>query len=355
MIRQKGNVMKAFIVEGQNRANIREVPIPELKKDEILCKVTYSGICGTDLAIYSGETNFVRDGLIKYPVRIGHEWSGTVEKIGSEVTKFKPGDRVVADNGVTCRECEACKEGRMSDCVDIKSVGTINCWDGSFAEYIVMPECHLYHLPDCINDINAATIEPLTVAYAGMTKYDIKPDTVVAVIGTGAIGLSAVALAKQMGAGKIISIGRTDSKLELARGVGATDTINNTVVDAAEEVMRMTSGHGADFVVETSGAEPTVQQAIDIAATRGFLAMIGFYEVNIDNLIFNRLVTKELTMKGIMGEFGLVPKIIEYMEKTGLSLEGMITQIIPFDEVSSYFEHHKEMHKRDIKVLVKIN
>lgn len=347
--------MKALIIEEQNKAVIKEVPVRELEPDEILCRVTYCGICGTDLAIYTGETNFVRDGLIKYPVRIGHEWTGVVDRIGSAVTKFKPGDRVVSDNGVTCRKCPACRRGDLAHCENIKSVGTINCWDGGFAEYIIMPEIHLFHLPDNIDDRNAATIEPLTVSYAGITKRKITPETIVAVIGTGPIALGIVALAKTMGAGRIIAVGRTDSKLQRCLDAGATDIVNNTRVDAGEEVYRITNGHGADFVLETSGATPTVQQAIDMAAEYGTLSMVGFYETEINGLIFNRMVTKRLNIIGVMGEFGLVPRIIDYMEKTGLNLESMITREIPFSEAPDYFLHHKEMHKQDIKVLVRIS
>lgn len=188
-----------------------------------------------------------------------------------------------------------------------------NCWDGGFAEYIIIPEIHLFHLPDSIDDRNAATIEPLTVSYAGITKREITPETIVAVIGTGPIALGIVALAKTMGAGRIIAVGRTDSKLQRCLEAGATDIVNNTRVDAGEEVYRITNGHGADFVLETSGAAPTVQQAIDMAAEFGTLSMVGFYETEINNLIFNRMVTKKLNIVGIMGEFGLVPKIIDYM------------------------------------------
>ncbi len=347
--------MKALIVEEQNRIALREVPVRTLEPDEVLCRVVYCGICGTDLAIYTGETNFVRDGLIRYPVRIGHEWSGVVAATGRDVTKFRPGDRVVSDNGITCRKCRACREGDMAHCEDIRSVGTINCWDGGFAEYIIIPEVHLYHLPDSIDDRNAATIEPLTVSYAGITKREITPDTVVAVIGTGPIALGIVALARTMGAGRIIAVGRTESKLRRCLEAGATDIVNNTQVDAGEEVYRITGGHGADFVLETSGAAPTVQQAIDMAAEYGTLAMVGFYETEIDHLIFNRMVTKRLNIVGVMGEFGLVPKIIDYMESTGLTLESMITREIPFAEAPDYFLRHKEMHKQDIKVLVKIS
>lgn len=346
--------MKALSIISQNHIQMQNVPEPALEPDEILCRVVYSGICGTDLVIYTGETNFVKDGLIKYPVRIGHEWSGYVEKTGIGVTKFKTGDRVVSDNGITCRKCAACLLGDMAHCEHSRSVGTIDCWEGSFAEYIVIPECHLYHLPDSINYKKGAMIEPLTVAYAGMIKYPITAETTVAVIGTGPIGMSALAIAQRMGAKSIVCIGRTDVKLEVAKKLGATHTININKADTAGEIARITGGKGIDFTVETSGAPSTVQQAIDITRTNGFIAMIGFYEINIDGLVINRLVTKGLTMRGIMGELGIVPPIIKYITESGLDLLPMVTNIIDFDDAVSYFENHREAHKKDIKVLVKI-
>jgi L-iditol 2-dehydrogenase len=348
-------MMNALVVEGKNRISQKQVAVPDLKDDEVLCRVIYSGVCGTDLAIYTGETNFVRDGLIKYPVRIGHEWSGYAEKIGRGVTGFKKGDRVVADNGIVCRKCPACLRKDYKNCADIRCVGTINCWDGSFAEYIVIPECHLYHLPDSISYKKGALIEPLTIAYSAMTKYKVTSGTTVAVIGTGPIGQSSVAIAAQMGADRIISIGRTQRKLDTARSLGATDTVNINETDAEAEIFRITNGRGADYVVETSGAETTVQQAIDIAAKRGTLSMVGFYETEINSLILNRLVTKELTMRGVMGELGTVPIIIDYIEQFGLDIEPMITRIIDLGSAVGYFEDHKKTHKEDIKVLVRIS
>ncbi len=345
--------MKALTVFSQHDIKMTEAEEPTLIADEVLCRVVYSGICGTDIAIYTGETNFVRDGLIKYPVRIGHEWSGYVEKVGSGVTKFKAGDRVVSDNGITCRKCPACLRGDMANCENNRSVGTINCWEGSFSEYIVIPECHLYHLPDEIDYKKGAMIEPLTVSYAAVTKYPIDIDTSVAVIGTGPIGMAAVALAVQMGAKTVVCIGRTDSKLETAKKIGATHTININTADAVEKIIEIT-GNGVDFTIETSGSPATVQQAIDITRPRGFISLVGFYETNINNLVLNNLVLKGLTMRGIMGELNIVPPIINYIVKSGLDLTPMITDIIDFDDAAGYFEDHTKRHKKDIKVLVKI-
>ena len=346
--------MKAITVLGQNNIVMRDEPVRELEPDEVLCRVVFTGVCGTDLAIYAGTTTFVTSGQIKYPVRIGHEWSGYVVKCGKDVTLFKEGDRVVSETAVACRKCEACKKGDFANCKHTRSVGTIDAWDGSYAEYVIFPESHLYHLPDEISYEQGAMIEPLQIAYAGMRKFTITRDSVVAVIGTGPIGMCCVALAKAMGAGKIIMIGRTDFKLEVAKKMGATDTINIRSVDAVAELMRITDGHGADCIAETSGANSTVQQCIAIAAKRAFVVMLGFYETKIDGLDFSDAIFKELTFRGIMGEWKLVPQIIDYIMKSGLTTMPMVTRTIDFDDCVSYFENHESTHKVDIKTLVRI-
>ena len=346
--------MKALIVEDINAIALKEVEIPPLKPDEILVKVVYAGVCGTDLAIFSGETSFVKEGLIKYPARIGHEWSGTVANIGAKVTKFKAGDRVVSDNAITCRECEACKSGNMAGCSNMKCVGTINCWDGSFAEYIIIPECHLHQLPDTISLKTAALIEPISIALGGTNKRKIDIETTVVIIGTGPIGLAAVALAKNAGAKSVIIIGRTTSKLDIALQVGASAVVNTSEKDAIKAVLELTNNHGADFIIETSGAKETIQLAIDIAAERGTISLIGFYETNIDGLVIDRFVMKQASLVGVMGEFGFVPAVIEIMEITDLHLEHIITQIVSFDGAVEFFNNAKATAKQRIKTLVKI-
>lgn len=349
------STMKAITVLGQNDIVMRDTPIRELEPDECLCRVVYTGVCGTDLAIYSGDTTLITSGQIKYPVRIGHEWSGYIEKVGSAVTEFKPGDRVVSETAVACRKCEACAKGDYAECKGTRSVGTINAWDGCYAEYMIFPECHLYHLPDEISYKQGAMIEPLQIAYAGMRKCQIteEKDTV-AVIGTGPIGMCCIALAKAMGAKTIIMIGRTDFKLDVAKKLGATHVINIRNCDAVEEVKRITGGKGADFVAETSGANTTVQQSIDIAAKRGLCVMLGFYETKLDDVDFSDAIFKELTIRGIMGEWRLVPEIIDFIMKSGLSTMDMITREIDLDDCVEYFHNFRETHKVDIKTLVKI-
>ena len=126
--------MRAFQIDGPGVVSEISVPVPEIAEDEVLIRIAYSGICATDYEILGGEMALIREGKIRYPVRFGHEWSGTVEKVGGKVTKFKPGDHVLSDSGISCGKCPVCKEGRYFSCKNKRSVGTVNCWDGSFAE-----------------------------------------------------------------------------------------------------------------------------------------------------------------------------------------------------------------------------
>jgi L-iditol 2-dehydrogenase len=347
-------IMKAITVNGPNDITMDNVSIRALKEDEVLIKVAYAGICATDLAIYTGETDFVRKGLITYPCRIGHEWSGVVEAIGKSVTKFKKGDNVVTDNGVSCGECTMCTEGKYFECTNLKSVGTINCWDGCFAEYMIMPQRHTYSISPSLSLKEAALAEPLSISLASVKKYSVDKSTTVAIIGTGAIGLGSAALCSKLGANKIIVIGRTEYKLQKAKECGATHIINSRKENVYKSIYEITNNQGVDFVIETSGGKETVMQSIDIVKAKGTVALAAFYEKTISNFNVDTLVQKQVEVKGVMGEFGLVPAACRILED-GLPVTGIITQCIEFDNVPEYFRKAHETSKERIKVLVKVS
>lgn len=344
--------MKAITVWGENDLTMHEVELRNLKNDEILIKVAYAGVCATDLAIYSGESSFVKAGLIKYPCRIGHEWSGIVEKVGPAVKDFKKGDRVITDNGVSCGECTNCLAGDYGNCINSKSVGTINCWEGCFAEYMYMPERHTYHLADNVSLEDAALAEPLSISLAGIKKYPVSRDTTIAIIGTGAIGIGAAAIASRMGAVKVIMVGRKKSKLDVALKCGATDVVNTNNGDVVEQVKALTDGKGVDFVLETSGGGETVMQSIDMVRKKGSVALVAFYEKDINGFAIDRLVEKQVNVMGVMGEFGLVPEAAK-MLADGLSIHDMITHIVAFENSPELFINAKAMCAQRIKALVK--
>ena len=201
--------MKAITVYGPRDARMETVPKPLATGDMIVAKVCRTGVCATDQSIYTGESSFIRSGEIKYPCRFGHEWAGIVESVGPDVKDFKVGDRVYADNFVTCGVCEACKRKDYMSCPSTWSVGTVNAWDGCYAEYMQMPERHVYHLPDELSMDEGALIEPASIAYDAFRGVTLTKDDTAVVFGTGAIGMVAVWLAKYYGAGEVILVGRS--------------------------------------------------------------------------------------------------------------------------------------------------
>lgn len=347
--------MKALVISGPGEARMIETEIPCTSPDHVLVKVAFSGICGTDLAIFSGDMSLIRDGLIKYPVRIGHEWSGVVEKVGNKVVDFKPGDRVVSDSGVSCGECRHCLMKDYKSCENTRSLGTVNCWDGSFAEYIIIPERHLFKLSDNISLEEGVLIEPATIALAGLKKCNINKESTVLIIGTGAIGLSAIPLAKEMGAGRVIVSGRKTYKLDVAKLMGADVIVNSTREDLNAVVLKETNGKGADAIIETSGNISVINQSVDALRYEGIIALIGFYETNLHDFNIDKFVMKCAQMKGVLGEFGSPQEVINMRKSGKFSFLPLITHRFDFDDVIDAIKTAEEKNDTKIKMLVKID
>ncbi len=310
----------------------KDIPVQEPKPDEVLVRVKYCGICGTDYAIGSGRSGFVSKGQVTFPVRPGHEWSGTVERTGKAVTRVRPGDRVVGDNFVSCGKCSACLRGDYGNCSARMNVGTIDpCWPGALGEYFIIPERHVYRLEDSVPLIDAALCEPLSVAFGGIKKMDIKPESVVVVTGTGSIGMSAAALALHRGSEHVYMIGRNSFKLGKAMELGIAGVINTTFEDPATKLADLTGGRMADYMLECSGTEECLDTCVKIAARAGLIAAIGFYEKNLSDFDIDSFVAKELKMTGIMGEFGNIRAVSEIMASCDLKMNRIITDVVPFD------------------------
>ena len=346
--------MRAYQIAGPGIVEEIQVPIPEIGEDECLVRVLYSGICATDYEILGGEMSLVKEGLIRYPVRFGHEWVGVVEKIGSKVDRFRVGDRVLSDSGVTCGKCQACAEGRWADCPDIKSVGTVHCWDGSFAQYMHFPQRHLFKLPEELDLMECALIEPSSIALAGLEKAGEIAGKTIVIVGTGAIGMTAVAMAACFGPEKIILAGRTDAKLEIGKTLGADVIINARKEDLTARVMEETNGRGADFVLETSGNGEAVNECVNLARYGGRVAYIGFYERKDKAFPIETVVSRELTVCGVMGHFGAPGEVIRLLQEKKPRLLPVISHVISFDDVPEAMMHPEKLGPR-IKIMVKVS
>ncbi|MDO8686527.1 MAG: alcohol dehydrogenase catalytic domain-containing protein [Clostridiales bacterium] len=345
--------MKAMVISAPKDVRYIEVERPKTGPGDVLVRVRYCGICGTDLAIFGGNMSFVRDGLIKYPVRIGHEWSGIVEETGSEVVNFKPGDRVIGDNWVSCGQCKYCMQGDFHKCSGIRAVGTVNCWDGAFAEYILIPARHLYKLPDGISLEDGALIEPLSIAYSGVKESGIGTGCSVLVIGTGPIGLAATALARYMGAGKVMLAGRKDVKLDVGKKMGADTVINVTRESLKDFVLKETEGQGVSVILETSGAISIINDCLDYIGKKGIITLIGFYETQLNNFNIDKLVLNRIKMIGVTGEVTL-HEIINVVKTAGISLKPTITHRFAFDEAADAIRTAEGKNDIRIKMLVEV-
>ena len=343
--------MKVLTVTAPHNAvyETTEKPVPTGKM--MLVKVKNTGICATDLSIFTGESSFVKSGQITYPVRFGHEWSGEVEAVGEEVTSFKPGDHVVSDSGISCGVCPMCEKGAYADCPHIRSVGTINAWEGCYAEYMLIPEFNAYHVPEGVSFEEAALIEPTAISLDAFTNFEVTPETTVCVVGIGAIGMGAIWLSKYFGAKTVIAVGRNDKKLAIAKEIGADVLINTRAEDAVEAVKRVTDGKGADLVIEAAGTETTMRLAMQLTKNEGRLSIVSFFEKDI-TLPIDEIVIRCIMVRGAAGRFGYPGKVAEIMAKHPVKLTPIITHRVPFENCLDMFENEEKYHNEKVKVLV---
>lgn len=345
--------MKAVVIEKPNEICVKEIERPIPAADEVLIKVAYCGVCGTDYDNYRGESVFAREGKIHYPVRFGHEWSGVVAEVGSAVKSFAPGDRVVGDGKVTCAECDNCRKGRWYDCSNLRSVGTVeNYWPGAMAEYMLMPERNLFHIADNVSLREAALIEPAAIAYNGFRGLDVK-DADVLILGTGAIGIAAIQCAKSLGAKCVMIAGRKQNKLQLAADMGADRTIFMTKENLREVVLAETQGWGADIVIDTAGSTDLVKECMCCTAKMGSISLLAFYDKPLDGFILDDFVLAKKSLRGISGSREFFPVVVELLAEGKIRLEPMITQEIPFSEAEHCMDYYEQNAANRVKLMIK--
>ena len=344
--------MKAVTVYGPRDARMEEVEKPRATGDMLVMKVIRTGVCATDQSIYTGESSFIRSGEIVFPCRFGHEWAGVVEEVGPDVRHFKPGDRVYTENYVSCGHCAACVQGEYMACNDIRSVGTVNCWDGCYAEYMQMPERHVFHLPDELSMDEGALIEPASIAYDAFRSVKLGEKDTAVIFGTGAIGMIAAWLAKFYGAGRVILVGRSPGKLKVALKIGADSVINSREEDAVEAIKKATGGKGAQLIVETSGAASALKESILSAARYGRISVVSFYERDLDGIPIDPLVLGCVSMVGAAGRAGNAPEVCEIMRKNPVKLTPIITHHVPFENCIDIFAHEEKYHAAKIKAMI---
>ncbi|MDW3177992.1 MAG: zinc-binding dehydrogenase [Acidimicrobiia bacterium] len=306
--------MKALVFAQAGVAEVGEVDEPELGPNEILASLKQVGICHSDFDLLSD--NYIIP--VRFPIIPGHEWSGEVVEIGSEVRKFKVGDRIVG-------ECT------VNGGVDHFGFSI----SGAAAEVFKIREDWAHHLPDELSWQQGATVEPFSCAYHSIDRLGgVNPGDTVAVLGGGPIGLSAISAVSLMGARPIL-IEPTEHRRSLGTLLGAQETVNPTVASAAEQIRDLTAGAGADVVIEASGNPGAMASAFDIAAHRGRLGFIGINVGGSAEATLGQIQSKALAISGTIGSPDIWPETIRFMSTTGLDLSPMITQTFELADAAS--------------------
>ena len=344
--------MKVAVMEGIGKMGFTEREIPKPAANEVLVKLDYVGICGSDIHYY--ETGRIGDYVVEPPFVLGHEPGGVVVEVGSGVTDLKVGDRVALEPGKTCGHCEFCKTGRYNLCPDVVFFATPPV-DGVFQEYVAHAAALCFKLPDNVSTLEGALIEPLAVGFHAARQGGVEAGKTVVVTGSGCIGLVSMMACKAMGASKVYVVDIMEKRLEKAMELGATAVINSAKVDMVEEVMRLTGGKGADIVIETAGTEITTRQAIYCTKKGATIVLVGYSKSGELTLPISLALDKELTFKTVFRYRHIYPIAIEAVADGRVNLKGIVTNIYDLDDAQQAMDDSINKKSEIVKGVIRVN
>jgi len=335
--------MRAAVWYGGKDIRIEERPVPKIKDDEVLVKVKAASICGSDLHAYMGVSK-----RRVPPLVMGHEFSGVITNVGRKVKNLKEGERVVIEPIVSCGTCRLCRLGRNNICQNLTLVGLHV--SGAFSEFVAVPARKCYPLPKTVSFEEAALTEPLAVAVHAMSLVALEKTSSIAIIGSGAIGLMTLQVAKDMGVSHIVALDTLEYRLALARKLGATATINVQKQDPVQSIIK---DGGVDVVLEAVGHQETVQQGLAMVKTGGTVIVIGMLQAMMQ-LPMLEITVKELALQGSYGytsdDF---QQALKLLSKGNVDVKQLITHQLPLSEIKRGFEVLSQGAENVIKVILK--
>lgn len=343
--------MKTAIMTDVAKVELTEREIPQIKKDEVLVRVEYVGVCGSDLHYY--ENGGIGPNIVKPPFVLGHEAGGTVVEVGEEVTHLKAGDRVALEPGKTCGHCEFCRTGRYNLCPDVIFFATPPI-DGVFQEYVAHEAALCFKIPDNMDTMEAALIEPLAVGFHAARQGNAQAGMTAVVTGAGCIGLVSMMALKAMGVTKIIAVDVMDKRLKKALELAATDVINGREEDTVQKVLELTGGAGADLVIETAGTEITTRQAIQCTKKGATIVLVGYSASGEMTLPMSLALDKELTFKTVFRYRHIYPLAIEAVASGKVNLKGIVTNVFPLDDIQNAMDQSVKNKADIVKSVIKV-
>lgn len=339
--------MKAVALFGVGDIRVIEKEVPKISENEVLIRVGACGICGTDIHFFKGEWK------VNTPLVLGHEFSGIVEKVGSNVKTVKVGDHVVAEPNIPCGKCKYCKMSeRNFFCENLQATGVTV--DGAFAEYVKVPEQNVYKIPEDLPLEEAALIEPLACIVRGLDNVKISVGSTVAIVGAGPIGLLMTQVVNFYGASKTFVVDIIEERLELAKKLGASYVINSKLQNPEEFVLSKTDGIGVDVAIECVGSSSAIDTAFKLTRRGGKLLIFG---VAPENDVWHvkpfELYDKEISIFTSYRSPYTFQRAVEIASSGKIKLRPIISHIYKLEEAPKAFNDIVSKKKGIIKVILK--
>ena len=338
--------MRAAVMEKPHKLVIKKVPVPEISDDEVLIKVRYTGICGTDWSIYTGKYSADR-----LPMIPGHEFSGIISRAGRNAKNLQEGDHVTADINMSCGSCFYCKRGNPLMCPEFTQLGIHT--DGTYAEYVKAPWELVHRLPKKLDFLKGAFVEPTSCVVHSAKAMQVTIGSSVAILGAG-LGSLHAALARLRGAAPVIVVGRNKKKLKIAETLGADYTISiEEVKDPVAAVKDLTEGRGADYVVEAVGTPATYEQAFQMVRPGGTVAAFGITgdQDTIAVRPFDLVLGEKKVVSSCAGVGNDWPDAIALLEYDRVDPSPLFSIAVPLEELESALKELRE-NKELTKVFV---
>lgn len=344
-------MMKTAVMTDLKKVEIQERPIPAPAANEVLVKVEYVGICGSDLHYF--EHGRIGDFIVETPFVLGHEAGGTVVEVGADVKNLKVGDRVAMEPGKTCGECEFCKAGKYNLCKDVIFFATPPV-DGVFQEYVAHEAGLCFKLPENVSTMEGALIEPLAVGMHAANQGGAHLGQTAVVTGAGCIGLVSLLALKAMGVSKVIVVDIVEKRLQKALELGADVVINGKDEDTVARLMEITDGKGVDLGIETAGSQITASQIIKAAKKGATVVFVGYSPSGEMTLPIGMALDKELTFKTIFRYRNIYPMAIEAVASGKINIKDIVTDYFELDDIQNALDSCVNNKADIVKGVIKV-
>ncbi len=320
--------MRAVVFESPKRVALKQIPCPDPQPDQVSVKVMACGLCGTDLHLYHG------DFPARYPLVPGHEFSGVVAEVGSEVKDWRVNDRVIVDPNIACGACYFCRNGQINHCLNHQATGVTQ--NGAFAEFVAVPARNVYAIGKNLSFEEAAMVEPLSCVVYGLRRLQLQIGDQVLIFGAGPIGLLLMQCCKYGGASSVTIVDLDPQRLDTGRSLGATHAIS---VAEQKALLKEIASHGYDAVIDATGIPSVVAGCVEYVKSGGKLLLFGVCPADAKVSISPfEIYRRDLE---IIGTFALrysFDPALELIQNKVVQVKPLLYPLLPLDQIPAMFE-----------------